>query len=132
MSNDTHTTNSLDSTQYGILKNSAKNNIVGINPSDLLLHTYILASTGSGKTSLIRNMIKHLEAANQKNTFTCAVIYLDMKGSGDTYKIIRQCDKQSVQEKRIHLLDPNRVEFSINPFELPPYDKIGFLVVDSR
>lgn len=127
MSNDTHTTNSLDSTQYGILKNSAKNNIVGINPSDLLLHTYILASTGSGKTSLIRNMIKHLEAANQKNTFTCAVIYLDMKGSGDTYKIIRQCDKQSVQEKRIHLLDPNRVEFSINPFELPPYDKTNSL-----
>lgn len=126
-SNDIHTTNELDQSQYGILKNSPKNRVTGINPFDFLLHTYVLASTGSGKTSLIRNMIKHLEAANQKGVFTCAVIYLDMKGSGDTYKIIRQCDKQSFQEQRIHLLDPNKVEFSINPFELPPYDKTNSL-----
>lgn len=91
-----------------------------ISPVDFSRHVYAVGGTGSGKTSLIREIAKHLEESNLDGTFPNSFIYLDPKGD-DSLKFIQQCNLESISNGIIHFLDPIKTNFSINPLELPKY-----------
>jgi len=91
-----------------------------ISPIDFSRHIYCVGGTGSGKTSLIRVIAKHLEESNLNGEFPNAFIYLDPKGE-DSEKFIQQCSKLSMDNDMIHYLEPLDTGFSINPLELPKY-----------
>ncbi len=91
-----------------------------ISPTDMATHVYAVGASGSGKTSLIRLIARHLEAWNDNGTLQSAFVYVDPKGD-DTHKFVRQCSARSRDEGRIHYLDPQQTRFSINPLELPPH-----------
>ena len=93
-----------------------------ISPTDFANHLYVVGASGSGKTSLIRLLAKHLEAWNLNGTFPNAFIYVDPKGD-DSHKFVRQCSPDTVGRGLVHFLDPQKTRFSINPLELPRYQE---------
>lgn len=93
---------------------------VVISPADFANHMYLVGASGSGKTSLVRTLAKHLEVWNDNGTFSSAFIYVDPKGD-DAHKFIRQCEPRTINEGRVHYLDPQETKFSVNPLELPSY-----------
>ena len=107
---------------YGILAKSSDSDCAVISPEDFARHIYCVGGTGSGKTTLIRHIAKHLEISNLNQTFPNSFVYLDPKGD-DSLKFIQQCEKESIQNNSIHFLDPIKTNFSINPLELPRYNQ---------
>ncbi len=130
---------------------------VTMSPDDFACHVYVSGGTGSGKSSIIKVMFKHLEMANlyaslrqdvpvrmipcdmetkklladldQNKTlrelgigWSNACIYFDPKGD-DTEFLLRQCERSTIYGDKIHYLDPSKTYFTLNPLELPPYDK---------
>jgi len=107
---------------YGIQCNLVEEQSAIISPIDFSRHIYCVGGTGSGKTSLIRVIAKHLEETNLNGTFPNSFIYLDPKGE-DSEKFIQQCNNNSIKHDMIHYLEPLDTGFSINPLELPKYSK---------
>jgi len=105
---------------YGTQCNLVEEQSAIISPIDFSRHIYCVGGTGSGKTSLIRVIAKHLEETNLNGEFPNAFIYLDPKGE-DSEKFIQQCSKLSMDNDMIHYLEPLDTGFSINPLELPKY-----------
>ena len=101
---------------WGSMISSKDENAAVLAPADLATHVYAVGASGSGKTSLIRVVAKHLEMWNRNNTMRNAFIYVDPKGD-DSHKFVRQCDDISLSNT--HFLDPQKTKFSINPLELP-------------
>ena len=106
---------------YGKQVKVVKKQAAVISPIDFSRHIYAVGGTGSGKTSLIRQIAKHLEESNRNATFPNSFIYLDPKGD-DSLKFIQQCNTESISNGTIHFLDPIKTNFSINPLELPKYN----------
>ena len=107
---------------YGNLIKSSDSDCAVISPEDFARHIYCVGGTGAGKTTLIRQIAKHLETSNLNQTFPNSFVYLDPKGD-DSLKFIQQCDKGSIQDNNsVHFLDPIKTNFSINPLELPRYN----------
>lgn len=106
--------------EFGCLS-STQNGTVGLSPADLSRHAYILGGTGSGKSTLIRNLYKHLECANHTGTLKSSAIYIDVKDE-DALLFLRQCEKRSIDEGRVTYLDLNRTGFAVNLLELPRHD----------
>jgi len=107
--------------QYGEMVKSSDEQCSVISPEDFSRHIYCVGGTGSGKTSLIREIAKHLEVSNLNGTFPNAFIYLDPKGD-DSLKFIQQCSERSINHGNVNFLDPIDTDFSINPLELPKYN----------
>lgn len=107
--------------QYGKIVKSTNEQCSVISPEDFSRHIYCVGGTGSGKTSLIREIAKHLEVSNLNGTFPNAFIYLDPKGD-DSLKFIQQCSENSMSDSNVNFLDPIETDFSINPLELPRYN----------
>ena len=105
---------------WGTIVKSKEADAAVISPADFANHLYAVGATGSGKTSLIRILAKHLETWNNTGEFQNAFIYVDPKGD-DSHKFVRQCDYQTLQDGRVHFLDPQQTRFSINPLELPSH-----------
>lgn len=51
-----------------------------------------------------------------------AFVYFDPKGD-DSELFVRQCQRSAIYGSRVHYLDPIKTRFSINPLELPAYNK---------
>ena len=107
---------------YGTQCNLVDEQSAIISPIDFSRHIYCVGGTGSGKTSLIRVIAKHLEESNLNGTFLNSFIYLDPKGE-DSEKFIQQCNDNSMKSDMIHYLEPLDTGFSINPLELPKYSQ---------
>ena len=105
---------------YGTQCNLVDEQSAIISPIDFSRHIYCVGGTGSGKTSLIRVIAKHLEESNLNGAFPNSFIYLDPKGE-DSEKFIQQCSEDSMSNDMIHYLEPLDTGFSINPLELPKY-----------
>lgn len=105
---------------FGKLVKSSDANAAVVSPDDFSRHMYAVGATGTGKTSLIRLISKHLEMLNLNGRFPNSFIYLDPKGD-DSFRFFQQCQKESIDADHIHFLDPNLTKFSINPLELLPY-----------
>ncbi len=88
----------------------------GIKYGDFSRHMYVLAGTGSGKTSLIRVIAKALEDANGRGSFQNSFIYVDPKGP-DSFEFLKQVVNLSPQS--VTFLDPHLTGFAINLLELP-------------
>ncbi len=108
--------------EYGQQVKVVQKHAAVISPIDFSRHIYAVGGTGSGKTSLIREIAKHLEGSNQNGTFPNSFIYLDPKGD-DSLKFIQQCNPESIKNGTVHFLDPIKTNFSINPLELPKYSQ---------
>ena len=106
--------------EWGLTVRSKDAEAAVVSPSDFATHLYAVGGSGSGKTSLIRLLAKHLEAWNVSGQFPNAFIYVDPKGD-DSRKFVQQCLPGSLEEGRVHYLDPQETRFSINPLELPPH-----------
>jgi hypothetical protein len=90
--------------------NETKQVYIGLD--DLYRHQYILGSTGSGKSTLITNMV--LDAFRQG---VCTWI---MDPHGDlAFDIVESVYPEDLG--RVLLFDLLKVNFSLNPFELPRY-----------
>ena len=109
-----------DDSLYGNLVKSTDKQSAVISPEDFSRHIYAVGGTGSGKTTLIRAIAKHLEISNLNGEFPNSFIYLDPKGD-DSLKFIQQCDEQSISNGTVNFLDPIKTNFSINPLELPKH-----------
>ena len=109
-----------DNAIYGSMANSS--DCAVISPEDFSRHIYCVGGTGAGKTTLIREIAKHLEMSNSNKTFPNSFICLDPKGD-DSLKFIQQCERDSIRNNSIHFLDPIKTNFSINPLELPKYNQ---------
>ncbi len=107
--------------EYGNLVKLTDEQCSVISPEDFSRHIYCVGGTGAGKTTLIRQIAKHLEISNLNQSFPNSFIYLDPKGD-DSLKFIQQCQQQSIQNNSVHFLDPIETNFSINPLELPKYN----------
>ena len=107
---------------WGQMKKSKDIDAAVISPADFATHVYGVGASGSGKTSLIRLLAKHLEAWNNNGAFPNSFIYVDPKGD-DSHKFVKQCDPDTIQSGRVHFLDPQETKFSINPLELPQYSR---------
>ena len=105
---------------FGQLVKSGDSNSSVISPEDFTRHIYAVGGTGTGKTSLIREIAKHLEMLNATKQFQNAFIYLDPKGD-DSFRFLQQCNEYSLNNGFVHFLDPSLTKFSINPLELPDY-----------
>lgn len=110
---------------------STRHGAAGIAPEDLPRHTYVLAGTGSGKTTLIRKLYKHLECANYTGVLASSAIYIDVKDE-DALLFLRQCERRSFDEGRVTYLDLNRTGLAINLLELPRHDPRDREAVVSR
>ena len=117
--------------KFGYTVDSLRENVAGIGVDDLSRHVYILGSTGSGKSTLIRNLYKHLEIANHSNTLQNSLIYIDVKGE-DSILFLRQCEKLSLDDDLITYLDINKTNFGVNLLELPKHDEKDRDMVVSR
>jgi len=80
--------------------------------SDLSRHVYIIGATGTGKSSLLINMI-----AQAQKRGVC-VHLIDPHGDM-AYELVECVGKERLAN--VVFFDPIKVKFSINPFELPPY-----------
>ena len=75
--------------QWGEMAKSKDAGAAVVSPTDFANHLYVVGASGSGKTSLIRLLAKHLEAWNGNGVFRNAFIYVDPKGD-DSHKFVRQ------------------------------------------
>jgi len=107
--------------EFGILSNTLHDGVVGITPEDISRHIYILGGTGSGKSTLIRSLYKHLECANYTGVLSSSIVYIDVKDE-DAKLFLRQCDKRTLNDDKITYLDLNHVNFAVNLLELPSHD----------
>ncbi|CDI06327.1 type IV secretory system conjugative DNA transfer family protein [Candidatus Nitrosotenuis uzonensis] len=107
--------------EFGNLSNMLRDNVIGIAPEDLSRHVYVLGGTGSGKTSLIRNLYKHLEEANHSKLLSSSLIYIDVKDE-DANLFLRQCSKKSFDNDQVQFFDLNHTDFTINLLELPKHN----------
>jgi hypothetical protein len=82
---------------------------VRLSLSDILKHQYIIGGTGTGKSTLLVN-----EVAQAARMGMCSWV-IDPHGDL-AFDIV-----ESVGIEDVIFLDPIKVRFSINPFELPPY-----------
>ncbi len=105
---------------WGVVVPSKDEDAAVISPADFATHVYAVGASGSGKTSLVRVIAKHLEVWNENGTMRNAFIYVDPKGD-DSHKFVRQCGPGPISDGRIHFLDPQKTKFSINPLELPDH-----------
>ena len=111
----------------------------GLSLDDFEGHVRVSGVAGCGKTSLIKEYAKHIEAAaldslrphgplddagmrdgSGGSDRPCAFIYVGAK-DGDPASVARQCEAATFGAGRLHYLDPS-VNFSINPLELPRHD----------
>ena len=106
---------------WGRISKSKDADAAVISTTDFANHIYAVGASGSGKTSLIRILAKHLEAWNNSGEFPNAFVYVDPKGD-DSHKFVKQCEEATMKGGRIHFLDPQQTRFSINPLELPAHD----------
>lgn len=85
-------------------------------------HSYVIGGTGTGKTTFIRNIIKGIELHHIKNKGDDdpCVIYFDVKDD-DSKLLVRQCKRETFQNKNIRLIDVSSEYFRLNPFELPEH-----------
>ena len=90
-----------------------------------------MAASGSGKSSFIRTLYKHLEHANLNDTFPNASVYIDVKDE-DTKLFLRQCDQKTIENNNVVYLDINHTDFAINLLELPPHNQKNRDAVVSR
>ncbi|MDI1495486.1 MAG: ATPase [Cenarchaeum symbiont of Oopsacas minuta] len=97
--------------KYGKMVKAKSNNIV-FNPDDLLQHVYLLGATGCGKTTLLQNLIKHIEALEDYATFI-----IDNKDRGG-FDLL----KKMIGDTTI-FLDINETNFGINLLELPEHNR---------
>ncbi len=116
---------------FGFLSSSLNEQTVGLAPDDLSRHVYILGGTGSGKSTLIRNLYKHLECANYTKTLANSAIYIDVKDE-DAKLFLRQCDWISFNNDKVTYLDINHTDFAVNLLELPDYSELERDIVVSR
>ena len=96
-----------------------------VSDDDIAGHVYITGSTGSGKTSVIKTIAKHLERRNSRlwskqSGLASAFIFIDPKGD-DAEAVARQCDESTIKDGRLHYMDPAAPGFSLNLLELPQY-----------
>ena len=106
-------TNSND-IEYGcVLK--ASSNVTVYDPQDLIRHTYVLGSSGCGKTTLLLNLYSHILASIAAGT-PCIFIGIDNKDD-DTYEFI----KRTLPSINVVLLDISKTDFGINLLELPEH-----------
>jgi len=113
---------SYDTTNfYGNFINSAETKSIVLSTEDIPTHMYMVGGTKSGKTTLIRAILKHLEYSNISGNYPNSFILIDPKGS-DSYDFIRQCEDETFQNNKVHFLDPIETKFSINILELPSYE----------
>ncbi len=84
-----------------------------ISPEDLLQHQHVIGATGTGKSTLLAN-----EAVQAFEEGACCIV-IDPHGNlaHDTVRAVNPADLENV-----FLLDPLRVNFSLNPLELESYD----------
>ena len=75
-------------------------------------HAYIVGSTGSGKSVLIKNILSKFQENEENNH---ASIYIDVKGA-DAQEATKAFENDNY---KVNYLDIK--EFNINPFELPDY-----------
>jgi len=94
---------------------------VVLSTGDIPTHMYMVGGTKSGKTTLIRAILKHLEYSNLFGNYPNSFILIDPKGS-DSYDFIRQCENKTFENNHVHFLDPIETKFSINILELPSYE----------
>jgi len=106
---------------YGNFINSAETKSVVLSTEDIPTHMYMVGGTKSGKTTLIRAILKHLEYSNLNGNYPNSFILIDPKGS-DSYDFIRQCENKTFENNHVHFLDPIETKFSINILELPSYE----------
>lgn len=76
-------------------------------------HVYCVASTGAGKSTLMRNAVVQLQRASREGAFPCSVWFVDPKGD-DSLRLLRELETL----EGVVFLDPLQ-GFSVNPFELP-------------
>lgn len=100
---------------------STRNNVSGVAPEDLSSHVYILGGTGSGKTTMIRTLFKHLECANYTGVLSNSIIYIDAKDD-DSKLFLRQCERQSFDNDLVTYIDLNHTGFALNLLELPKHE----------
>ena len=111
---------------FGTTVRSTETNTVVLAPEDLGRHMYLLGASGSGKSSLVRVIFKHLEMANIRmvqssqpdRRYSC--IYIDIKDE-DAKLFLGQCEGQTLRDGNIAYLDMNRMGFAINLLELPAH-----------
>lgn len=114
-------TGSTPGRRWGEMVKSRDAGAVVVSPADFANHLYVVGASGSGKTSLIRTLAKHLESWNNNGRFPNSFVYVDPKGD-DSHKFVRQCDPDTIVDNRVHFLDPQKTRFSINPLELPEHN----------
>ena len=103
-----------DDIEYGrIVK--ASSDVTVYDPQDLIRHTYVLGSSGCGKTTLLLNLYSHV-LASIASGMPCIFISIDNKDD-DTYEFI----KRTFSEINVILLDINKTDFGINLLELPEH-----------
>lgn len=105
--------------EYGVEVSNIRTRSEGLSFDDLSRHVYILAGTGTGKTTLVRTMFKHLEQANYHHMYNAA-IYIDIKDD-DARLFLRQCNPCMTESLAVRYLDINHTNFGINLLELPKY-----------
>ena len=66
---------------FGEFVNSAETKSIVLSIEDIPTHMYCIGGTKSGKTTLIRVILKHLELSNLSGNFPNAFILIDPKGS---------------------------------------------------
>jgi len=106
---------------YGNFVHSAETKSIVLSTDDIPTHMYMVGGTKSGKTTLIRTILKHLEFSNLNGNYPNSFILIDPKGS-DSYDFIRQCETETFENNHVHFLDPVETKFSINILELPAYE----------
>ncbi len=103
-----------ENVQYGqILKATSK--VTVYDPQDLIRHTYVLGSSGCGKTTLLLNLYSHI-IASIASDMPCTYIGIDNKDD-DTFEFIK-CTPPGIN---VVLLDIKKTDFGINLLELPEH-----------
>jgi GTPase SAR1 family protein/DNA-binding MarR family transcriptional regulator len=117
--------------KYGHTTNTLHEHVAGIPPEDLSRHVYVLGGSGCGKSTLIRNLFKHVEAANHTGILPNSAIYIDVKDE-DAKLFLCQCDRTSFDNDSVTYLDINNTNFGINLLELPKYQLSDRPMIVSR
>ena len=96
-------------------------------------HTWILGTTGGGKTNTLLFILRHLLDQERQQSFPASIVLIDPHGyaSMELARMVGPLEK-------VMILDPTYVSFSINPLSLPKdvasgnriemvKDRVGFL-----